>query len=270
MPKYNDSFKFPNILETELFKLYFTSFNNLDNNIHNLNIDLLNGSYKRHITSITYIIQFLNKRKVIEEVSITCKYRYQDNMYQVKFQQHILSNKNSEVEMKQIYDGTRIGFPKKTYIFNKNMKLSFTRFHNNNYVISIVDEENVFKRITLGIVSFNVENDEKVDIEAIVKTIIKTDSNISLDAMKRLFFVIRSPVLNDNKIMLKLTNQYRVSMSYDKKNKKIHIFDIGIVRIYFDETSRATVYSLTSSPKTKMFVNNRDNIYSFSNYQSIY
>lgn len=269
MSKYNDSLKFPNILETELFKLYFTSFNNLDNNIYDLDIDLLNGSYKRYITSITHIIQFLNERKVIEEISVTCKYRKSDNMYQVKFKQHLISNKNTEDEMKQIYDGTRIGFPSKTYVFSKNMKLSFIRFHKNNYIISIVDEENTFKRITLGAMSFNVDNTSNVNIEAIVKTIVKTDSIISLDDMKRLFFIIRAPILN-NKIYLKLTNQYRVSISYDKKNKKIYIFDVGIVRIYFDETAKATVYSLTSSPKTKMYVNNKENVYSFSNYQSIY
>ena len=272
MKKHLPNVNFPHILESELFKLYFTAFDNINENAYNINLHLLNGTYKRNISSITYIIQFLSKGKVVEEVSIICTYKEQ-KIFKLTLAKHMINNNYSEIEMKEIHEGTRIGFPESSYIFSENMILSFTRIHDNNFLISLVDENKQNKRLNIGILSFDKLNNQRIDIETVVKCIIKTNSNITLDNMKKLFFILNTPTINFNKIKLNLTKKYIVSLSYDKKNNIIHVFDIGVVTINFNR-KRATVYSLTSKPKTKMYVNIKQqyaiNKYSFSNYQAVY
>ena len=275
MTKQSISLDFPHVLESELFKLYYTSFENINKDMNNINLNLLNGSFNRHISSMTYIIQFLSEGKVIEEISILCRYRTLDNMYKLKLIKHILNNKYSAEKMKDIYEGIQIGFPINSFVFSENMILSFTRIHNNNFMISAIDSEKKKKRLNMGVLTFEkTSSEQKITVEAVVKCIIKTNANISQKDMKRLFFITHSPNMNNDEVTLNLTNQYRISISFDKKKNTIHIFDIGIVNINFDTSNRSTVYSLISKPKTKMYVNKKThkNIvsYSFSNYQAVY
>ena len=76
-------------------------------------------------------------------------------------------------------------------------------------------------------------SNQRIDIESVVKCIVKTNYNISVEDMKDLKFTIKPPNMNYNNFQLSLTNQYRISMSLDKKENKIYLYDIGIVRTYF-------------------------------------
>jgi len=262
---------FPNILESELFRFYFTSFENLDRDLYDIELNLLNGDYNKNISSIIYIIQFILMGKVVEEISVVCKYRKKDNMYKIDLYKHIVSNKCSSKQIKEIYDQKRIDFPCKSYIISDNMKLKLSRVNGSTFLIQLINQSDITDIINVGVLQFNNMENQIINIEPIVKCIVKTNNNILLDDMKDINFSLYTPLINNNSFALTLTNQYRVSISFDKKENKMYVYDIGVVRTHFNEDI-STVYSLTSIPKTKMEVlfEQLNNIYNFSGSKSVY
>ena len=117
---------------------------------------------------------------------------------------------------------------------------------------------------------------DRIDVEALIKCVIKTADNISQSDMKKIMFTIRSPIMNNSQIVTQLTHQYRIAVCMDKGKNIIHFFDIGIVRILFKDNV-SHVYSLTSDPKTRMDAQLQEtnanlNIltYIFNNYHTVY
>lgn len=254
-------------LESELFKFYFMT--DIKDNTKTMNINIMDGSNLRNITSITYIIQFVCNDKIYEEISIVCTYKKNSKTYRLNLYKHISSNLYTTKQQKEIISGVRIGFPKSDYILSTDTTLTFTKTFSSDYIIGFIDSEG--RNMNIGILEF-INSNKKISInmEPIVKCIIKTESMIDMNILKKMFFIMKSPVLNN--IPLELSKQYRVSINHDTINNKINVIDIGIVDIKFDE-DKAIVYSLISKPKTKMHVykSGKDVItYGFSNYQSVY
>jgi hypothetical protein len=262
-------YNFPQSLETELFKFYFTSLRNVDRNINHVDINITDGRYNRNITSTTYIVQFISMGKVVEEISIICRYRTRDNAVEIKLVKHILGNELPTDKAIDVYNARHIGFPRYPFICKNNVRLSFYRIENKDFLIKLTEDKKN-KPYTLNIGMLNINNtDNRVSVEAIVKCIVKTTDGISKDKIKKLKFTLKAPIMNNGTIKTELTNQYRIAMCYDKEKNIIHFFDIGIVRIKFKDL-RSYVYSLTSSPKTRMSVTNTNQSYLFNNYHSVY
>lgn len=280
------NYNFPGFLETELFKFYFTSFRDIDRNIHNLDINITNGKYNRSISSTSYTIQFLCVGSVVEEISIICEYSHDSDAIRITFIKHFERNKLTPYEAKEVYEMKRIGFPRKPFIFTNNIKISFLRIENRDFMIRLTDLETNYS-FNAGIIEFNNVSNDRIDIESLVKCVVKTQDNISVDSMKKMMFTLYSPIMNKSQIVTHLTHQYRIAMCMDKKKNIIHFYDIGIVRILF-KNNRSCVYSLTSAPKTRMDAHlqintdSNDNIktlselnsdiqtYIFNNYHSVY
>ena len=270
------NYNFPGFLETELFKFYFTSLRDIDRNIYNLDIDITNGKHNRSVSSITYTIQFMCTGIVVEEISIICEYSYDSNAIRITFIKHLERNKLTPNEAKEVYERKRIGFPRIPFIFTNNIKISFLRIDSKDFIIKISDE-NSNNSFNAGIIEFNnMTNNDRVDVEALIKCVIKTSDNISKSNMKKIMFTLHSPTMNQLKIVTQLTHQYRIAVCMDKEKNIIHFFDIGIVRILFKDNI-SYVYSLTSAPKTRMDsqlqeidVNNGTMTYIFNNYHTVY
>lgn len=242
-------YTFPKFPESELFKFYFTSLRDIDRNIHNINLNITNGTVNKNITSITHILQFINMGKVVEEISVICEYSPITDNIRILFIKHFEANKLTIAEEKEIYEQRRVGFPKTPFIFSNDILISFTRIDDQDFLIKILNNDITYG---IGIVSFkNVANNSKVNIEPLVKCIIKTKDDITNVNIDDITFTLIAPTMNKGQIIARLTNQYRLAICNDIYNNIIHFYDIGIVRIMF-YNNNASVYSLTSVPKIKM------------------
>ena len=270
------NYNFPGFLETELFKFYFTSLRDIDRNIYNLDINITNGKYNRSITSISYTVQFMCTGIVVEEISIICEYSHDSNAIRITFLKHLERNKLTPREAKEVYERKRIGFPRVPFIFTSNIKISFVRVDNRDFMIRIEDTETKVS-FNAGIIEFHdITDNDRVDVEALVKCIIKTPDNIANSDMRKIMFTLHSPTMNKSQIITRLTHQYRIAVCMDKEKNIIHFYDIGIVRVLF-KNNVSHVYSLTSAPKTRMEsqlhevdANYGTIVYIFNNYHTVY
>lgn len=268
---------FPAFIETELFKFYFSSLKDIDRNISNVNIYVPNGNHNKMITSITYTLQFISKGEVVEQISIICKYSIINDNILIKFVKHLSSNNMTANQVKEVYEQKRIGFPRQPFLFSNNIKISFSRIEDNDYVIKITDLEKKENYIVhAGIIVFNnIKVDDRVDIEAIVSCVVKTNKDIPEEEIKKIKFTLFTPTFNRDTIITRLTSQYKIAICMDKLRNTIHFFDVGIIRLEFED-NKTNVYSLTSYPKTMMnstiLSHNDSNLlsYVFNEYKSIY
>jgi len=265
--------KFNTIPETEVLKFYFTPKQH-SGEVYNIDIRIPNGENFKDITTVIYYIQFISMNRVVDEISINCQYSNNSNFFKIKLDKHVTTNKSSIKQINEMYEYIRIGFPVRPYISRENTILSFTRVGLNTFLISLRqpgDDENT---TDIGILNFkNVNKDSSVEIEQVVKCVVRTKINTDHKDLCSLGFVMHSPCINDNSIQMHLTQQYRISTSYDTTINKIYIYDVGIQRIIF-KNNIATLYSMTSNPKTKMVVKYlpyTDGVaYIFKNYSVVY
>jgi len=243
--------RFRYVLEKELFRLYFSSFTNIDRNIYNLK--LFSPKSNTNIKSAKYVVHFLKKGKVAQE--ITVNFRLLKNKTKIIIKKHILSELNKEHKLFFPEQVITLITPKQ----NQELCVEFTRFEDRFFVVKIADQVE-------GFLTFGTDKNYRVDLEAVVKCYLTIDnsfhdSNINL--------LIKKPSMNKDSFNLKLTNQYRLNCCKHPKSNKITIFNIGTTKIKFDKF-KATIYSISSSPKIKTTVIEKGDYYDFIESIKIY
>lgn len=239
---------FLSLPETELLKLYFTTDNH---NIHNINFKLSDGRFVHNVTSMMYYLQFVSNDRVVDEVSIKCTYSINTNSMSIKLTQHLASNKTSDDDLLDIYEHVQIGFPMKRYITEGTISIQFSRVGINTFMISLIHDN---KKKNIGILVFkNININDEVTIEPIVRCSVRTRVNITDDTFSNLVFLLHTPSVNNMSDRMNLSYQYRLSTSIDKISNTIRIFDMGIEPISFN-VNNATIYSMVSQPKTQIAV----------------
>lgn len=230
--------RFRYVLEKELFRLYFTSLKDIDRDIRT--VSLFSPSSVNNISSIKYIIQFINYGRVVQEVSIM--FRFNRNRTQLKIQKHMKSD-----QLKG-YDTS------KEFIFNNRtgIEVEFVRIDDKNFIIKI-------DKVIEDVLSAKCRENSCVYIESIVKCFItiKDRSKIKLP----IDIEIIKPKLNSN-ISAELTHQHRICLNKDKK--KDFYIDVGIIKI------DKHIHSVGTKQKILADVNNNGNICRIHNANYVY
>jgi len=267
--------KFPSFIESELFKIYFSSMADVDRNISNVDIYIPPGDVHKMITSITYTIQFICMNKVVDQVSIITKYSTTGKDVLIKFVKHLSSNIITPEQAREIYDRKRVGFPRKPFLVSNNTRISFSRVEENDFFIKLTDID-TNKTVHAGVLTFNnIGSNDRVDVESVVNCIVKTAKEMSDDDVYKIKFNLISPTFNRGVIVAKLTDQYKVALCSDRKKNVIHFFDVGIVKVLF-ENRESQLVSHTSHPKTRLNISatnfkNTDILsYIFHSYHPVY
>lgn len=250
----NVSSDFPYVAETELFKFYFSNISHINRNNNRIELTVPNGDSCRNVTSLVYYLQFvsLNTKQVLEEITVHCKYQCKNNNVKITLKKHILGNLETSDNIKEVYEMTRVGFPKAPLIVTNTTKIIFQRMMDKGFIILLVDGDD---EKPVGILNFtNVGSYDTISIEPVVKCVIKG----ALKEIKDISASIHSPVLNNGSVFLPLTNQYRISVSVNKKANIINVFDGGVTNINFNDNT-ADIYSIRSSPKSKISIVRRAN-----------
>ncbi|MBA42937.1 MAG: hypothetical protein CMF62_02870 [Magnetococcales bacterium] len=255
---------FSQVPETELYKLYFTNLDIRNNDNKKINLKIPCDNNSNELTSITFYIQFIGNDQVKEEVSIQCKYFKNKNNI-LKFRKHIISNNENLYEIKEKYSFSRVGFPETEFIINSETEVCFDRINNNNFIISINNDE-IEK--TIGIL--NIKTSEYIYIEPVIKVIPKIKKNLHKSYFDNVKFLLHSPIIN-NTYKLLLNNQYNLFVSKNTEKNIINVFDLGIKNIHFNN-QKTILSSLKSLPRSRIHVYKdlSSSFYTFFNHELAY
>lgn len=236
------------VLEKELYRFYFTSLTNVDRNISN--ITLFSPIKENNIKSIKYIVQFIKKNKVIQEVTVS--FRLFNNYTLIKLNKHIVNKEFNSI----------LYFPEDNFIISKKQKeescVEITRFENSFFIIKINNQIS-------GFLNFNL-NDELINIEAVVKCFVTASDNMNSN---NVYFNLKKPSMNKNSFELKLTHEYRISCCKDPYLKKTTFINIGIVKLLYNKF-KTVINSISIFPKLITNVEEEGNYYIFKDSKFVY
>lgn len=197
------------VLEQELFKLYFTSLPDVDRNIHHIKLDI--PTTPRQISSIKYLIQLINHRIVVQEITVTCKYDGSKRILCIDTHLPIGDNKLTPPERLRILPP------------DKDITIEFSRFEDTHFCAILNDK-------IIGFI--DTTSKDRVDIESVVKCFIMKEEKKRIDDI---LLILPKPCMNKGGVLLNLTHQYRTSLSRDICTKRDHFINIGVTRIKYDQ-----------------------------------
>lgn len=250
---------FPDQPEIELYKLYFST--SLVKNISSL--DLFINFEQLGVTSIVYDIQFINDNKVVEQVSIVCRYHIKQKKIlgaEITLHKNIPDNLETNDDFFYMAQTGKIGFPHEPVYLNNNGILQFIRTENDNYVISIIEDgyqnkSHHRKSRIIGVLDFKTKTNDKTFVEPIVQTTVRVHSKIK-NKLFPIDFKLDPPIANTQQVAFNLTHFSHRTIHREKKK---HIIKLP-VNIRIDQHF-TNVHSYYPNPMIKCKI-----VFNFNQY----
>lgn len=216
---------FPDKPEIELYKLYFSS-----GSTYISSLDLSINFEQQGVSSTVHDIQFINDNKVIEQVSVVCRYHIKNKKtigVEITFHKNIPDNLETDDDYFHMAHTKKIGFPREPMYLSCGGILQFLRTENDNYLISVIEDgyhnkSHHHKSRIIGVLDFKKKTSNETLIEPIIQTIVRVNSKIK-NKLFPIDFKLDPPMANTRQIIFKLTHFSHRSIHREKKKHIIRL-----------------------------------------------